>query len=570
MRRAATFLLIALAGCAEEPRVLSLELRLPQALGCRPTAIDEIEVRALGDFPAREPNVLVLAPSEEVRSIERFPEDTRLVTVEARGAFEEVAWAGGGVVPVFDGEAIVPILRYGRACAVADTGARTPSGAMVLALPDGRVWIAGGDSASISTLRPGEEVAQPSALRLFAPRTHASASWIGDGLVLVAGGAAAESAEAYDSFEVLDVAGERAFAEGFLIRGRRDHAAVSLSDGRVLIAGGRGGPAQAPVGDAEIVALDEEGAASTAAGTLVYPRAEHALVMLDDGDIALVGGVAANGEPVPEIERFTGEGFEDTGARFPARNGAAYVALIGGRLLQIGGREGAVWTGLVDVLLEDDTVVSLGELIPPLEDPRAVARFDGRVIVAGRDPIDRRGRAVVLDVGGVSAAIEASRAPTAMIALADGSIAQGDGEGMSLLRIDVRTALDPPPGSLFFTIPEDRAAVALDAPDRWRVEGGLVANDEGARFDLRGLALADFTLELDGEGSLALLLTISGSPAIDVLEACATEFVAPLRVVRAGDRATLGECSVEVDGRVGIAVRAARGAIVRSMTLSRD
>jgi hypothetical protein len=562
MRRAATFLLIlAIAGCGQDPRVLALTLRLPQALGCRPTAIDEIELRALGDFPAREPNAIVLDPADRMASIERFADDTELVTIEARGSLESDVWSGGGIATAIDGELVVPVLRYGRGCAI--SSASIPAGAVVLALPDGRLWIAGGESASITTLRPGEEATQASALRLFAPRIGATASFIGDGLVLVAGGAASGGVEAYDSFEILDVEAQMPAFDGFLMRGRRDHAAIELADGRVLISGGRAGPAQAPLGDAEIVAIDDGEVFSIAGGALVHPRAEHTMFALDGGDIVVAGGVAANGEPVADVERFDGESFERI-ARFTPRREAAYAAIPGARLLQIGGREGARWTGDVEVLLEDGSVIAL-DPIDALEAPRAVALVDGRVVVAGRDPIDRRGRGLVLDPGVGVLPLDASRAPSHMVRLAGGTIVQGDADGISLLRVDLRTPLDPPPESLFFSIPEDRAALALDAPDRWVIDRGLVASVDGARFDLRTLALSDFTLDVDAEGAFTIVFT-----ARDAELACATEFVAPVHASRMGDRVTIGACELELTGRVGIAVRAAQGTIVRSLVVTRD
>ena len=63
----------------------------------------------------------------------------------------------------------------------------------MLALSDGRLFMAGGVHPDLGvvdtvvTIRPGDRLADESAMRLFVPRTDATASET-EGLILVAGG----------------------------------------------------------------------------------------------------------------------------------------------------------------------------------------------------------------------------------------------------------------------------------------------------------------------------------------------------------------------------------------------
>ncbi|HEY8426953.1 MAG TPA: kelch repeat-containing protein, partial [Sandaracinaceae bacterium] len=505
--------LLVCLGCQPPARDVQLILALPHAIGCRPTEVTTVEVRALGDFPPGEPTFLVFDPAAGVQTIDRFPPSTELVAVEARGSIGSEPWAGGGVA-VVDGEAgerIVTLLRYGRSCPLPDSSARVPEGAAVAALGDGRLWIGGGhdeDGAleGIVTLRPGDALATRSDARLFVKRTAATATVLDGELVVVAGGSAAVGGEGVDTLELLRFGGgeEARIGEGFLALPRREHAAVAIGKRAVLLAGGRertGGPPHAEI---EIVTVDEAGssAESRVVARLAVARALAHALALDDGRVAIAGGVDARGEPATAIELFDPEtGTLDRVPGLPARRDAAYAALPGARIAQIGGRTEEGWSGDVDVAV-DGAIVTLPGAIPPLEAPRATSLGDGRVLVVGREA--GRASGIVLDVGTLALErVEASRAATVLVPLADGSIAEGDPTGVSAIRIDLRTPLDSLPATLFPALPEDRAHLALDAPRRWRATAGeLVSEVDGARFDVPGLRFAAFSLELRASGPL--------------------------------------------------------------------
>ncbi len=582
-------------GCDRAPRDVRIELGLPRAIGCRPTAVQSVEVRALGDVPAAEPNVIVLDPAAGAQTVERFPDRTELVAVEGRGAIGPDPWIGGGVATIAEGSDVqaVTLLRYGRSCPLADSSARVPEGAAVAALSDGRLWIAGGQEdgrvlESIVSIRPGDPLATRSEARLFVERTGASATALGE-LVVIAGGSSAIDGPGEDTLEIVNVAEDARAGDGFLAVARREHAAIAIGARELIVIGGRDLAGGAPLAEIELVTVEGSGAsaASELVARLEVARAGATALRLDDGRVAIAGGVDARDAPVDVVELFDPAERAITSTHtVPARDRAAYAALPGERIAQLGGQREGAWTGEVDVLVRGE-VVSLGDVLPALEEPRAVALADGRVLVIGRDGATRRARGVVLDVGsGEVSAIEASRAATVLLTLADGSIAEGDGDGLSALRVDLRTPLDSPPATLVPALIEDRASLAIDAPGRWRAEGGAwVAQVDDARFDLPGLRFASFELVLDASGVVEVLLVDGAAPPIAIelaqdaarLGECRAPRAddAPVRIVRADGRITLEaglgavDCTSALAARVGVAVRARRGAAVRSVSIAR-
>lgn len=580
--------------CATEPREARVVLELPVAIGCRPTHVENVRVTALGDFPASSENVLVVDPGTSIDRIERFPDDTRLLAIEATGTIGSERWVAGGVAPIDEGEVRVPLLRYDRGCPLADVRARVPEGAAVVALPDGRLWIAGGhegDSvlASIVTVRSSDTLATPSAVRLFVERTGATASLVGGDRIVLAGGSGVVGGEGEDTFEIVQVSSDERVGDGFLVEPRREHAAIALGE-RVLLSGGRAMAGHAPLGSVEALTIDEDAGGSVIVGELSVPRAGHVMLGLDDGSVAIAGGVDERGAPIAVVERFDpgADALDVLGTFETAREDAAYLALPGARVAQIGGREGDEWTGHVELVLETGDALHLDGVLPALERPVAAA-VGGKVLVIGRDPATGRARGVVLDpdaVGFAPRELEPSRAARRLVPLADGSFAEGDELGLSMLRVDLATPLDPPPASIAPAFMEDRERLALDAPSRWRArEGVLEAAAVGARFDVPMLRFAELALTLDARGAMDVLLVRDDGPPVVIelaqdgaaLGTCrAPRGDGLLRLVRTGDRLVLDggsgavECSAELPERIGVAVRAREiGAGVRRIQLER-
>jgi N-acetylneuraminic acid mutarotase len=115
-------------------------------------------------------------------------------------------------------------------------------------LPNGEVLVSGGDvpsgpgaigSAHAAIYDPGND-AWTMVANMITPRIGHQATILADGDVLVTGGASVGSPDPdpYDSAELYDTATGAWIAVARMISPRTDHAAVLLSDGRVLVIGG--------------------------------------------------------------------------------------------------------------------------------------------------------------------------------------------------------------------------------------------------------------------------------------------------------------------------------------------
>jgi len=80
--------------------------------------------------------------------------------------------------------------------------------------------------------------------------------------------------------------------DGSMTTARMSHTATLLKDGRVLVAGGIGGPHATPLTSAEV--YDPRTGRWTPTGHMVQPRSGHAAVLLPIGKVLVVGGAGAN------------------------------------------------------------------------------------------------------------------------------------------------------------------------------------------------------------------------------------------------------------------------------------
>lgn len=118
----------------------------------------------------------------------------------------------------------------------------------------------------------------------FTATYHAAVS-TSDGQVLVIGGSRGIGVLS-DSIDRFDPATGRFQRIGTLATGRSNHSAVPLPDGRILVCGGVTSGVEAPF--AELV--DEDTGAVERAGTMVQPRVRHAALRLGNGRVLVTGG----------------------------------------------------------------------------------------------------------------------------------------------------------------------------------------------------------------------------------------------------------------------------------------
>jgi hypothetical protein len=162
-------------------------------------------------------------------------------------------------------------------------------------LPNGTVLITGGSSVSDMNARslstaelydPASESFRPTGA-MSIPRQQHTATLLGDGRVLVTGGygsvQSGQFAELTATAEIYDPGNGTFSPAGVMSKARSFHAATMLSNGRVLISGGRGGDASAELYDAATGAF-------TPTGSMTVSREQHKTVLLPDGTVLIVPG----------------------------------------------------------------------------------------------------------------------------------------------------------------------------------------------------------------------------------------------------------------------------------------
>jgi WD40 repeat protein len=154
-------------------------------------------------------------------------------------------------------------------------------------LPDGRVLIAGGydENTALDTAEvfdPTTRHFTPTANNLDVPRSSFNAVTLNDGKVLIANGSAGVTAELFDPKTTSFSA-----TSGPMIASRLVATATLLGDGTVLIAGGLDTSGNA----LDTAELYNPGTGTfTATGTMTSPRAIHTATLLANGEVLLAGG----------------------------------------------------------------------------------------------------------------------------------------------------------------------------------------------------------------------------------------------------------------------------------------
>jgi Kelch motif len=176
---------------------------------------------------------------------------------------------------------------------------------------------------------------------LAVPRASHTATLLGDGRVLVAGGCARDSCETDErsaSTELYEPQARRFVSGPGLVVGRVGHAAVRLRDGRVLVVGGWDG--SAPTAAAELYHPRRGTFAQTA--RMRVERGGATATLLRDGRVLVVGGTAGGGRFLSSAELFDPRRgrFVAVGSMGRARAAHAATLLGDGRVLVSGGSAG--------------------------------------------------------------------------------------------------------------------------------------------------------------------------------------------------------------------------------------
>src|SRR5436190_9034115 len=153
-------------------------------------------------------------------------------------------------------------------------------------------------SASVSQLvRPLDNLA--------VPRTGHAATALSDGRILISGGRD-DAGNLVAASEIFDPERQTSSASATLNTARVDHSATVLADGRVLVAGGTG--ASGPLSSVEIFDPANPGAGfQVVASPMTSARSHHTATLLNNGSVLIAGGETGGTAEIfdPATQSFT-------------------------------------------------------------------------------------------------------------------------------------------------------------------------------------------------------------------------------------------------------------------------
>jgi len=308
-------------------------------------------------------------------------------------------------------------------------------------LADGRVALIGGCVADGCEVGPGSQtvdIFDPKTMRispggtLTTARIGAAAVPLSDGRVLIAGGWTGPQTTA--SIELYDPKARTSVDAGSLSRARADIAAVVLNDGRVALIGGHDG--RGPVADVDV--FDPRTQRVAPGPALAYARAAGgASVRLKDGRVLVVGGMEGQGDRRPsaavEISDLSFKRWSPGGALTHARYKHAAVVLKDGRVLVIGGSDARDRQGKIGSFEVSDPIAAAFAPAGAAVEPRfkigsaVVVLGDGRVFIGGGgeraeiyDPVTGRSVLAGPSLGAVRSFATASLLPDGRVVIAGG------------------------------------------------------------------------------------------------------------------------------------------------------
>ncbi|GAB4210144.1 MAG: hypothetical protein OHK0013_30420 [Sandaracinaceae bacterium] len=570
---------LAASGCATPaPDVVSVEVRVPSGV-CRPTGVRAVRLSLLGDFAPSPTDTVELLASAGARDLAGLRAEMRTLVVEVEGDGGYLAWGRGSLEAVRASGVLAALPLY-RSCSIADPDAYRPDGAALVTHPSGSVWIVGGVGAErrIVQVDPRRAFADVLPDALFNPRVGATATLVGDDVV-VAGGAAGPAERAFDTYERLggDARPAGDGPGGRLSVPRRDHGAVRLGELLVLVGGRSGGADDALVDRIDLIDL---GAGAPRLGpALAVPRTAPTALALADGSIVVLGGRDASGAPVAVIERIEPglTRVRTLDVSLPAPEVVLGLGL--DRAFHVADREVRVLSFRSDPpRLERLTHQSA------LSSTVGVASANDRVLLVGRNASGSVSAELWTPHLGTMQTLEASRVVSALAPLPDGSVLEIGADGASLRMLEVPDQwANLPNDRLFF--PTDLGDPVVTAGLPGDLDRG-VAMRTGAAIGLGALRFGSLTLSPELDGAASIRLVADGD--VTAIEVDASGNVSgpgcelppsgddPIVIVRARERLELtrgplrSRCEdVEPSAQLGVEVRLDRGSVLRSLRASR-
>ena len=244
------------------------------------------------------------------------------------------------------------------------------------ALADGRAIISHENSLLIYD--PADDTWTPASSYVHYSHT---ATLLESGQVLIAGGYV--EYYSHDGFFLYEPDQDLGTNAGQMLSERASHTATRLADGRVLLAGGwrweideeDGVELQQPLASTEI--FDPVQKTFSAAAPMQHPRKDHQAVRLADGRVLVIGGLGNPGNP--ELYDPDTDTWSPVPSPGEARFGHTVTLLPDSRVVMVGGR-----TDAVDIY---DPVANTWASLPPLSVSRThhitTLLPDQRLLVAG-------------------------------------------------------------------------------------------------------------------------------------------------------------------------------------------
>jgi WD40 repeat protein len=292
-------------------------------------------------------------------------------------------------------------------------------------------------------------------------RSGSTATLLGDGKVLVAGGADA-SGNPLATAELFDPATGIFSVTGSMGTARYNHAAVLLKDGRVLASGGTDG-------NIDLVSAElydpATGNFSATTGTLGTARNSHTATLLNSNKVLILGGLDVRGNLVSTAELYdpVAGTFTATGSLLTPRQSYGISLLGNGKVLLAGGYNSVSPSPATAELYDPvaGTFSATGSMASARVQPTATLLNTGKVLLAGGTAAmgDSVAIAELYDpAAGTFAATGSMVAPRAIhtaILLTDGTVLLAGGEflapGSYYIGLSSAEIFDPTTGTFSAT-----------------------------------------------------------------------------------------------------------------------